>query len=125
MNKTPWAIVAVVIVAAVLIGAAVWHYSGYDTDNYQTQVYSTSSPSTTGSDNPVTSTVTVTTTTTYPTATSTRKVVGAGEHCGGNMMNPPVCGTGYQCTPTPGSHLPFGDVGGTCVAIKVQGSASY
>lgn len=38
-----------------------------------------------------------------------------GGRCGGNMMNAPVCGAGYHCAPVPGSHLPFGDVGGTCV----------
>ncbi len=44
------------------------------------------------------------------------RVVGVGEHCGGNMTTAPVCAEGYHCAPTPGSHLPFGDVGGTCVA---------
>ena len=39
-----------------------------------------------------------------------------GEHCGGNMRTASVCTAGYHCAPTPGSHLPFGDVGGTCVA---------
>ena len=39
-----------------------------------------------------------------------------GERCGGNMLNPPVCGAGLHCAPSQGSHLPFGDVGGTCVA---------
>jgi hypothetical protein len=43
-------------------------------------------------------------------------VVGSGAHCGGNMMNAPVCTSGYHCAPAPGVHLPFGDVGGTCVA---------
>jgi len=43
-------------------------------------------------------------------------VVGLGEHCGGNMTTAPVCAAGFHCAPTPGSHLPFGDVGGTCVA---------
>ncbi|MDE2001874.1 MAG: hypothetical protein KGI60_04915 [Patescibacteria group bacterium] len=43
-------------------------------------------------------------------------VAGAGERCGGNMRNAPVCITGYKCAPDSGSHLPFGDVGGTCVA---------
>lgn len=38
-----------------------------------------------------------------------------GEHCGGNMSTALTCSTGYHCAPTPGSHLPFGDVGGTCV----------
>ncbi len=38
-----------------------------------------------------------------------------GEHCGGNMTTALACSTGYHCAPTPGSNLPFGDVGGTCV----------
>lgn len=42
--------------------------------------------------------------------------VGPGEHCGGNIQNAPSCGSGYHCAPSPGSHLPFGDVGGICVA---------
>jgi hypothetical protein len=41
--------------------------------------------------------------------------VGAGEHCGGNMMNAPECDARSHCAPVPGSHLPFGDVGGICV----------
>lgn len=41
---------------------------------------------------------------------------GAGEHCGGNMRTALQCVAGYHCAPTPGSHLPFGDVGGTCIA---------
>jgi hypothetical protein len=45
-----------------------------------------------------------------------RPVVGAGERCGGNMMNAPLCALGYHCAPTLGSNLPFGDVGGTCIA---------
>jgi len=44
------------------------------------------------------------------------RTVGAGERCGGNMTTAPVCAAGLRCAPTPGSHLPFGDVGGTCVA---------
>jgi hypothetical protein len=43
------------------------------------------------------------------------RVVGRGERCGGNMTTAPVCAAGYHCAPAPGSHLPFGDVGGTCV----------
>lgn len=43
-------------------------------------------------------------------------ISGAGERCGGNMRNAPTCATGYHCTPASGSHLPFGDIGGTCVA---------
>ena len=41
---------------------------------------------------------------------------GAGARCGGNMRNAPACGIGYHCAPEPGSHLPFGDVGGICVS---------
>jgi hypothetical protein len=37
------------------------------------------------------------------------------EHCGGNILNAPKCASGFHCAPVPGSHLPFGDVGGTCV----------
>src|SRR6185503_4941909 len=40
-------------------------------------------------------------------------ISGAGEHCGGNMTTAATCMAGYHCAPTPGSHLPFGDVGGT------------
>jgi len=43
------------------------------------------------------------------------RIAGAGAHCGGNMMNAPICAEGYHCAPAQGSHLPFGDVGGTCV----------
>lgn len=42
-------------------------------------------------------------------------VAGAGEHCGGNMTTAAVCAAGYHCAPASGNHLPFGDVGGTCV----------
>ena len=40
----------------------------------------------------------------------------SGERCGGNMTNAPVCMKGYHCAPNPYSKMPFGDVGGTCVA---------
>ena len=42
--------------------------------------------------------------------------VGLGAHCGGNMTTAASCATGLHCAPAPGSHLPFGDVGGVCVA---------
>jgi len=51
-----------------------------------------------------------------PPTTPTGSVVGGGEHCGGNIMNPNQCAAGFHCAPSPGSHLPFGDVGGICVA---------
>ena len=43
-------------------------------------------------------------------------VVGVGEQCGGNMTTAPQCAAGLHCAPVAGSHLPFGDVGGACVA---------
>jgi hypothetical protein len=51
-------------------------------------------------------------------AVSTSSGAGAGEHCGGNMTTAKQCIAGYTCTPVAGSHLPFGDVGGTCVKNK-------
>jgi hypothetical protein len=39
-----------------------------------------------------------------------------GVHCGGNITTAAICSAGYHCAPVPGSHLPFGDVGGICVA---------
>ncbi len=50
------------------------------------------------------------------TLAEARKISGAGERCGGNMTTAPICAEGFHCAPEPGSHLPFGDVGGTCVA---------
>ena len=41
---------------------------------------------------------------------------GAGQRCGGNMTTALSCAPGYHCAPVPGVHLPFGDVGGVCVA---------
>jgi hypothetical protein len=41
---------------------------------------------------------------------------GPGGRCGGNMTTAPGCMVGYHCAPDPTSHLPFGDVGGTCVS---------
>ncbi len=38
-----------------------------------------------------------------------------GESCGGNRVGAPICEHGSHCAPDPTSHLPFGDVGGTCV----------
>jgi hypothetical protein len=52
---------------------------------------------------------------------TSENVAQAGEHCGGNMANAKTCATGYECQPDPQSHLPFGDVGGICVAVSVKG----
>jgi hypothetical protein len=38
-----------------------------------------------------------------------------GGRCGGNTTHPLQCPMGSHCAPAPGSHLPFGDVGGICV----------
>jgi hypothetical protein len=43
-------------------------------------------------------------------------IAGPGERCGGNTTTAPTCIFSYHCAPEPDSHLPFGDVGGTCVA---------
>ena len=43
-------------------------------------------------------------------------LAGPDEHCGGNMATALSCIAGYHCAPNPASHLPFGDVGGTCIA---------
>ena len=107
MNKIAWIIAGVVVV--ILIGAGIWYYLALSSANYGTQY----SPNT----NPV-----ATTTTTIATTTvSTHPVAGPDQHCGGNMVNSPVCGTGYDCQPVAGSHLPVGDVGGVCVSTTVQG----
>lgn len=50
-----------------------------------------------------------------PTVSSTPAMVGEGEHCGGNVATALLCSAGLHCAPTPGSHLPLGDVGGVCV----------
>lgn len=47
-----------------------------------------------------------------------------GEHCGGNTRFPCTCATGLTCTATPGSTLPFGDVGGTCQSATVGATCS-
>ena len=43
-------------------------------------------------------------------------MAGPGAHCGGNMTTAATCVNGYHCASAPGSHLPFGDVGGLCAA---------
>jgi hypothetical protein len=54
------------------------------------------------------------------TATTTQNgapVAGPGEHCGGNIMNAPVCAAGYHCQLV----VPRPDTGGTCVADTPAG----
>lgn len=50
-------------------------------------------------------------------------VVGPGQHCGGNIVNPPVCQAGYYCAPAPGQNIPVGDVGGICVINPATGQS--
>jgi hypothetical protein len=41
-----------------------------------------------------------------------------GQHCGGNISNPPTCAAGLECVPDPSlSGYPFGDVGGICAQV--------
>lgn len=47
-----------------------------------------------------------------------------GEHCGGNTRSPCTCATGLTCAATPGSTLPFGDVGGTCQSATTRATCS-
>ncbi len=49
------------------------------------------------------------------TQTGTSTAALPGEHCGGNIRGALSCTVGYHCAAEPGSHLPFGDVGGVCV----------
>jgi hypothetical protein len=51
---------------------------------------------------------------------NTSTVVGAGQPCGGNIVNPPRCIDGYHCGPVAGQTLPVGDVGGICVIDSNQ-----
>ena len=84
-----------VAVVLILVGVGVWYYQS--TSNNQIPMQQTNNSS------------------------SSNPVAGAGEHCGGNIVNAPVCGSGYECQPDPSSTLPFGDVGGICVAVQAQG----
>jgi len=101
----------IIIVVVLVVGIGIYfishnsNYSQTDTSN----TYS-STNSQTNTTYPV-----IPSSTQVPSQSSASNVAGPGEHCGGNMTTARVCSTGYHCTPTPGSHLPFGDVGGMCV----------
>jgi hypothetical protein len=99
----------IIFVAAALVAAAVI-FTGKAVpavpSNEATSTIQTTSTSTATS---TIAAIAATTTTTTSTATSELK------HCGGNMMNAPTCDAGYHCASAPGSHLPFGDVGGICM----------
>jgi hypothetical protein len=103
MNKTS-SVVLVVLIAVVLIGAVLWYNYSNNNGGYQAPEQPANS-------------------------SSSAPIVGPGAHCGGKMLNAPTCESGYQCVPSPGSNLPFGDVGGVCVSIQggsgVQGSGGY
>jgi len=89
MNKAVWIVFVILTVIAVLVS-----FFGLQSNQVATPV------------------VTISTTI---SASSTPAIALPGGHCGGNMTTAPSCSAGYHCAPVPGSHLPFGDVGGTCV----------
>ncbi len=100
-KKTIWVTVLVAVIAV----AAIWYFMSMNPG-----APASYNPSPNNNDGAPTSTPSST------PVTPAAPVVGAGEHCGGNMLNAPVCAPGYECMPSPDSHLPFGDVGGLCVA---------
>jgi hypothetical protein len=100
MNKKIW--LGILIVAVVALVA--WYYLGMSQGS---PVYTPPANATSTSQTPSTST--------------TAHVALPGERCGGNMTTAPTCTVGYHCVPDPGSHLPFGDVGGTCQPISAGG----
>ena len=117
--------ILIILIIILLLGSWGWYYYRPAVYSYKTSYpngttatsSSYSSYPSTGTGNTNTTTYTTTTETTGYTSSGTSttyRVVGPGEHCGGNIMNAPVCDAGYYCAPTPGSTLPFGDVGGTC-----------
>jgi len=53
-------------------------------------------------------------------STNASKLAQLGEPCGGNTLSPSQCAPGLVCQPRPGNNLPFGDVGGICVATNGQ-----
>src|SRR5512135_1880815 len=61
----------------------------------------------------------------WPYCSTPAGVAGPGEHCGGNIATARECGPGYHCAPTPGSNLPFGDIGGVCVADETSAGVTY
>lgn len=54
------------------------------------------------------------------TPSNTPPVVGMGEHCGGFIMNAPVCATGLRCE----FKVSSPDTGGTCVSNDTPGAES-
>ena len=116
MQKPIWILIIVLAVAAA--GVFIWQLTAM---NSAAPIYTQDVPASSTTSNPTDASstpdgVTVTITTTTTTVTTTRPVADPGKRCGGNMQNSPICSAGYHCAPEPGSHLPFGDVGGTCVA---------
>lgn len=103
MNKST--IIAVVVGIVVVACSLFWLGLG-----------NTSTPQEETNPQPIPVATSTTTTTTTTTTTSVASEIG--KHCGGNMRSAYVCAAGYVCTPIPGSHLPFGDVGGTCIAAQ-------
>jgi predicted lipoprotein with Yx(FWY)xxD motif len=100
-------LIAIFVALVVVFGGAYW-WMQHGTPNSSQSGGQTNS---TGSDTSSTGTQ------------SGAPVAQVGQHCGGNMTNAPVCAQGSHCAPDPNSHLPFGDVGGTCVADSASAYA--
>jgi hypothetical protein len=100
----------IIIIVVLLLGIGIGYYVTLDRG---TPVENTYTPAPTQSSDQTGTSANVTVQTPAPAGSTT---AGPGEHCGGNMTTAKQCSAGYHCAPTPGSHLPFGDVGGTCVA---------
>jgi hypothetical protein len=107
----------IAVIAVAIVGAGVWQIYSEPAEQQAT--------STTSGITVPTSTATASSTLTSTSTPAGNPVVGAGAHCGGNMTTAPTCAAGYQCEPVAGSHLPFGDVGGTCVAVPAQSGPQY
>ena len=108
-KKIVWTIIVILV-----LGLAGWWYFASTGAPQQTYTITTSTSTPTSN--------VASTTPSQPTSTTPAPSVALpGQHCGGNTMNAPTCSAGYYCAPTPGSHLPFGDVGGTCALVPTGG----
>lgn len=110
-KKVVWVFIVVVALIALL---GVWYYASTHSGTQAPPAAITPLPT------PVPSPTPSSTPTASPSL-SAAPVVGPGEHCGGNILNAPVCSSGYTCVPEPNSHLPFGDVGGVCAPAGGKG----
>ncbi|MES2225917.1 MAG: hypothetical protein V4480_03880 [Patescibacteria group bacterium] len=119
MTKQSYIIAAIVIIIVLVLGLYVFgsaHSVSAPVQDMATTTTDMQPATTTMTTATVHTTTTTTTTTTTPATTTTPVRASAGEHCGGNMATAKQCVAGFHCAPEPGSHLPFGDVGGICIA---------